>query len=400
MNKEVVILGGARTAIGDFGGALKDVAPAKLGEIVIREAIARSGIEAGDVQHVVMGQVIPTVPQDAYLARVAALNAGVPVEAPALTLNRLCGSSVQAIVSAAQMITLGEADFAVAGGAESMSRSPHYVTAARFGQKMGAVQMLDALTATLSDPIDDYHMGITAENIAEQHQIGRVAQDEAAAESHRRAAAAQADGRFKDQIVPVEIKTRKGVVAFDTDEHVRGETTPEALAKLKPAFKKDGTVTPGNASGINDGAAALVLASADAAAAKGLSPRAKILGWGHAGVSPDVMGLGPIYAVPIALKRAGLSLDQIDVIESNEAFAAQACAVANSLGFDPEKVNVNGSGISLGHPVGATGAILTVKLLAELDRQDATYGLVTMCIGGGQGIALVVERLADEKLAA
>ena len=394
MTKDVVILGGARTAIGDFGGALKDVAPARLGEIVIREAIARSGIAASDVQHVVMGQVIPTVPQDAYLARVAALKAGIPPEAPALTLNRLCGSSVQAIVSAAQMIALGEADFVVAGGAESMSRAPHYMTQARFGQKMGAVEMLDALVATLSDPIDGYHMGITAENVAELHHIDRDAQDAAATESHRRAAAAIADGRFREQIVPVEIKTRKGVVAFDTDEHVRADTTVESLGKLKPAFKKDGTVTPGNASGINDGAAALVIASADAAAAKGLAPRARILGWGHAGVDPAVMGLGPIHAVPIALKRAGLTLDRIDVIESNEAFAAQACAVAQELGFDPDKVNVNGSGVSLGHPVGATGAILTVKLLAELERSGGTYGLVTMCIGGGQGIALIVERLA------
>ncbi|MFS0737825.1 beta-ketothiolase BktB [Sphingomonas sp. 1P06PA] len=394
MNKDVVILSGVRTAVGDFGGALKDFAPSKLGEIVIREAITRARLEPADIQHVVLGQVIPTVPQDAYLARVAALNAGVPVEAPALTLNRLCGSSVQAIVSAAQMITLGECDIAVAGGAESMSRSPHYVTAARFGQKMGPVAMLDALTATLSDPIDDYHMGITAENVAERYQISREAQDAAAAESHARATRAQAEGRFKDQIIPVEVKTRKGMVAFDTDEHVRADADLAAMAKLKPAFKKDGTVTPGNASGINDGAAAVVLASADAAAAKGLKPMAKILGWAHAGVSPDVMGLGPIHAVPTALKRAGLSLDQIDVIESNEAFAAQACAVAQELGFDPEKVNINGSGISIGHPVGATGAMLTVKALYELERSGGTYGLVTMCIGGGQGIALVIERMA------
>jgi acetyl-CoA C-acetyltransferase len=394
MNNEVVILGGARTAIGDFGGALKDIAPSKLGEIVIREAVLRSGIEAADVQHVVMGQVIPTVPQDAYLARVAALNAGIPVETPALTLNRLCGSSVQAIVSAAQMVTLGEVDFAVAGGAESMSQSPHYVTAARFGQKMGAVQMLDALTATLSDPLDGYHMGVTAENVAELHQIGRAKQDEVAAESHRRAGAAIADGRFKDQIDAVEVKTRKGIVPFDTDEHVRAETTADSLSGLKPAFRKDGTVTAGNASGINDGAAAIVLASAAVAQARGLTAQARILGWGHAGLSPKLMGLGPVYAVPIALKRAGLTLDQIDVIESNEAFAAQACAVAQELGFDPEKVNVNGSGIALGHPVGATGAILVVKLLAELKRSEKRYGLVTMCIGGGQGIALVVERIA------
>lgn len=393
MIKDVVILSGVRTAIGAFGGALKDVAPSRLGSIVIDEAVRRAGVAPGDVGHVVMGQVIPTRPADAYLARVAALEAGVPVSAPALTLNRLCGSGLQAVISAAQMLTLGETEIAVAGGAETMSQAPHIVGAARFGRKLGPIEMADALTATLSDPQAGYHMGITAENIAEARGIGREQQDAVAAESQRRAAEAIAAGRFADEIVSVEVKGRGGVVAFAVDEGVKTGTTEEALAKLKPVFKKDGTVTAGNASTINDGAAALVLATADAAEARGLKPRARILGWGHAGVDPAVMGLGPIDAVPIALERAGLTLDAIDRIESNEAFAAQACAVADTLGFDPERTNVNGSGISLGHPVGATGAILTVKLIHELDRIEGRYGLVTMCIGGGQGIALVIERI-------
>lgn len=396
MTAEIVILSGARTAIGQFGGALKDHPPAQLGTIVIAEALRRATLDPAAVQHVVMGQVIPTQPQDAYLARVAALNAGIPVETPALTLNRLCGSSVQAIISASQMIALGEIDFAVAGGAENMSRAPHHMTTARFGQKMGDMRVLDALTGTLSDPLDGYHMGITAENIADRCGISREAQDGLAAESHRRAAQAIERGYFRDQIVPVEIKGKRGSIMFEIDEHVRGETTEASLAGLKPVFKKDGSVTAGNTSGINDGAAAIVIASASAARIAGIAPRARILGWGFAGVDPSVMGLGPIAAVPRALARSGLSLDQMDVIESNEAFAAQACAVATELGFDPAKTNVNGSGISLGHPVGATGAILTVKALYELDRSGGRYGLVTMCIGGGQGIALVIERLQQE----
>lgn len=394
MSSNIVILSGVRTAIADFGGALKDVAPAKLGEIVIREAITRAGVGADKVGHVVMGQVIPTVPQDAYMARVAAVNAGVPVAAPALTVNRLCGSGLQAIVSAAQTIALGECGVAVAGGAENMSQAPHYVTAARFGQKMGNLTMLDALTLSLSDPFDGQHMGITAETVAERHGIDRATQDSLAVEGHRRAARAVAEGRFKEQIVPVEVKTRKGLILFDTDEHVRAEASEEELGKLRPAFRKDGTVTAGNASSINDGAAALVLASEEAATEAGARPLARILGWGHAGVAPEVMGLGPIHAVPIALKRAGLSLDRIDVIEANEAFAAQSCAVARELRFDPAKTNINGSGIALGHPIGATGAILTVKAIYELARGGGRYGLITMCIGGGQGIALVIERLA------
>jgi acetyl-CoA C-acetyltransferase len=389
----VYIVSGVRTAIGDFGGSLKDFPPADLGAKVIAEAVNRAGLTPADIQQVVMGQVIQTVPKDAYLSRVAAINAGIPVEAPALTLNRLCGSGVQAIVSAAQALTLGEADVAVAGGAEVMSRSPHYVSAARFGQKMGPIEMVDAMIEVLSDPFEGFHMGITAENVADEYGISREAQDAAAAESHARAAKAQAEGRFASQILPIEIKERKGVRLFDADEHVRGETTPESLAGLRAAFKKDGTVTAGNASGINDGAAAVVLASGKAVAERGLKPLAKILSWGHAGVDPKVMGIGPIKAVPIALERAGLTLDQIDVIESNEAFAAQACAVSNTLGFDPEKVNVNGSGISLGHPVGATGAILTVKTVYELERSGGRYGLITMCIGGGQGIAMVIEKV-------
>lgn len=393
MTEPVYILSGVRTAIGDFGGGLKDFAPSKLGALVIAEAVKRAAVASGDVQHVVMGQVIPSEPKDAYLSRVAAVEAGIPVEAPALTLNRLCGSGMQAIISCAQMIALGECGLAVAGGAESMSRSPHVLTGARWGTKMGNAAAIDAMLAVLSDPFEGMHMGITAENVARKYQVSREAQDRLAIESHRRAARAQAEGRFRSQILPVEVKTRKGVAVFDTDEHVRADASLEDMAKLRPAFEKDGTVTPGNASGINDGAAAVVLASEKAAKEKGLKPMARILGWGHAGVEPDIMGIGPVKAVPIALSRAGLSLSDIDVIESNEAFAAQACAVAQELGFDPEKVNPNGSGISLGHPVGATGAILTVKALYELERTGGRYGLCTMCIGGGQGIAMVVERL-------
>lgn len=391
MMQPVYIVSGVRTAIGDFGGSLKDHSPADLGARVIREAIARADITPAEVEHVVLGQVIQTAPKDAYLARVAAINAGVPATSPALTLNRLCGSGVQAVISAAQMIALGECDIAVGGGAEVMSRSPHHLSIARFGQKMGDATLVDAMIEVLSDPFEGFHMGITAENVAEECGIDRAAQDAAAAESHARAAAAQAAGYFREEILPIEIRDRKGIRMFDADEHVRGGTTADDLAALRPAFRKDGTVTAGNASGINDGAAALVLASEKAVDARGLRPMARIIGWGHAGVEPRVMGLGPIHAVPIALERAGLALDDIDVIESNEAFAAQACAVAQSLGFDPAKVNPNGSGISLGHPVGATGAILTVKLIHELRRRGARYGLVTMCIGGGQGIAMVVE---------
>jgi acetyl-CoA C-acetyltransferase len=391
----IYIVSGVRTAIGDFGGSLKDFPPADLGAKVITEAVSRAKLTPSDVQHVVLGQVIQTVPKDAYLSRVAAINAGIPVEAPALTLNRLCGSGVQAIISCAQMLALGEADIVVAGGAEVMSRSPHHVAAVRFGQKMGPVTMIDAMIEVLSDPFEGFHMGITAENVAEQCGIDRATQDAAAAESHARAARAQADGRFDEQILGIEVKERKGVRIFAADEHVRAETTRESLGMLKAAFKKDGTVTAGNASGINDGAAAVVLASEKAVQARGLKPMAKILSWGHAGVSPHVMGLGPVEAVPIALARASLELSQMDVIESNEAFAAQACAVSKTLGFDPDKVNPNGSGISLGHPVGATGAILTIKAMYELKRTGGRYALITMCIGGGQGIAMVIENVTN-----
>lgn len=394
MSNDIFIVGGARTAIGSFGGSLASLRPAELGTIVIKEAIARAGITPQDVQNVVIGTVVPTQPKDAYVSRVAAVNAGVPIDAPAMNVNRLCGSGLQAIVSAAQAIALGENDIAVAGGAESMSNAPHMVLAARNGQKMGNIEMVDAMLGALHDPFENIHMGVTAENVAERCGISREEQDAAAVESHRRAAAAIAAGYFKEQIVPVEVKTRKGVTVFDTDEHVRADASAEGMAGLKAVFKKDGTVTAGNASGINDGAGAVVLASAKAVADKGLKPLAKILAWGHAGVEPNVMGLGPVKAVPVALARAGLTLDQMDVIESNEAFAAQACGVAKELGFDPAKTNPNGSGISLGHPIGATGAILTIKAAYELHRTGGRYALITMCIGGGQGIAMVIEAVA------
>ncbi|ALR21409.1 MULTISPECIES: beta-ketothiolase BktB [Sphingomonadaceae] len=394
---DVVILSGVRTAIGDFGGSLKDVAPWELGRIVIAEAIKRAGIEPGHVEHVVLGQVIQSEPSDAYVSRIAAIAAGIPDRTPALTLNRLCGSSVQAIISAAQMIALAECDIAVAGGVESMSQSPHVLKGLRWGRRMGDEMMIDAMNATLSDPFGAGHMGVTAENVAERHGITRAEQDALAAESHRRAARAQQEDRFREQIVSVEVKGRSGTFMFEADEHVRTDVSSEGLGALTPIFRKDGgTVTAGNASGINDAGAALVLASAAAAERHGLTPRARVVSWGHAGVAPEVMGLGPVEAVPIALKRAGLSLDDIDVIEANEAFAAQACAVAKLLDFPPEKVNPNGSGIGLGHPVGATGAIITIKALYELERIGGRYGLVTMCIGGGQGIALVIERLPSQ----
>jgi len=390
---DVLIVGAVRTAIGDFGGTLKDVAPAHLGTLVIAEALRRSGLEPSDAQHVVLGQAIPSEPRDSYVARIAAVNAGIPVEAPALTVNRLCASGMQAIVSGAQLVTLGEAEVVVTGGTESMSQSPHVLKGSRWGTKMGDMTGIDAMIGVLSDPFEGYHMGITAENVATKYQISRADQDALAVESHKRAARAQAEGRFDGQILPVEVKTRKGVVEFKTDEHVRPDATVEDMAKLRPAFDKAGSVTAGNASGINDGAAALVLASQAAVDAKGLKPLAKIIGWGYAGVEPSLMGIGPVKAVPVALKRAGLRLDQIDVIEANEAFASQSCAVARELGFDPAKVNPNGSGISLGHPVGASGAIIAVKLIYELQRTGGRYGLATMCVGGGQGIALILERV-------
>ncbi|KLI62874.1 acetyl-CoA C-acyltransferase family protein [Aurantiacibacter marinus] len=389
--QDIYILSGARTAIGTFGGTLAKFRPAELGTIVIKEALERAGVAPAKISQTAMGIVIPTQPSDAYVSRVASVNAGIPVESTAMNVNRLCGSGLQAIVSVSQAIALGECDFAIGAGAEVMSHAPHMTNGARYGTKLGDLTLQDGMLGALHDPFENFHMGITAENVAERLSISREEQDALAVESHKRAANATEQGYFKDQIVAVEIQSRKGVTHFDTDEHVRADATMESMAGLRPVFKKDGTVTAGNASGINDGAAAVVLASGKAVDEQGLKPMAKILGWGHAGVDPEVMGLGPVHAVPIALERAGVSLDDIDVIESNEAFAAQACGVAKQLGFDPAKTNPNGSGVSLGHPVGATGAILTVKCMYELKRIGGKYGLITMCIGGGQGIALVIE---------
>lgn len=392
MTADVVILAGARTAIGTFGGSLAGQEPAKLGALVAKEALRRAGVAADDVGHVVFGNVIPTGPRDAYLARVAAIEAGVPAEAPAMTLNRLCGSGVQAIVSAAQSIMLGDADVALAGGAEVMSRAPHYLQSGRFGHKMGDVAMVDGLVGVLTDPFGNGIMGVTAENVAARWQVSRADQDAFALESQRRTSEAILAGRFLDEILPVEVARGRTSVRFAVDEHPKPGTTLDGLTALKPAFKKDGTVTAGNSSGVNDGAAALVLASAGCAKRASLTPLARIVGYAHAGVEPGVMGIGPIPAVRKLLERTGLTIDDFDVIESNEAFAAQALAVSRELGFDPEKVNPDGGAIALGHPVGATGAILAVKALHSLGRTGGRYGLVTMCIGGGQGIALAIER--------
>ena len=389
---EIVILSGVRTAIGGFGGNLAAVPPIQLAATVTRAAIERAGISPERIGTVVFGHVLNTEPRDMYLSRVAMLEAGVPNATPAMNVNRLCGSGAQAIVSATQALLLGDADFAVAGGAESMSRAPYAVPAARFGAKMGEVQMLDMMVGALTCPMGTGHMGVTAENVAREHDISRQAQDAFALESQNRAARAIAQGHFKDQIVPVEVKGRKGVVAFDTDEHPKA-TDLDKLAGLRPAFQKDGTVTAGNASGINDGAAAVVLARAEAARAAGATPLFRVLGYAVAGVRPEVMGIGPIPAVEALLKRTGLKAGDFDVIESNEAFAAQALAVNKGLGLDPAKVNPNGGAIALGHPVGATGAIVTVKAMYELMRTGGSKGLITMCIGGGQGIALAIERI-------
>jgi acetyl-CoA C-acetyltransferase len=392
-NREVVVVSGVRTAIGDFGGSLKDLPPTELGARVTREAIARAGIGPEDVGHVVFGNVIQTEPRDMYLARVCAMNGGIPQETPAMTLNRLCGSGLQAVVTAAQSILLGDADIALAGGAENMSRSNYVLPAARWGQRMGDAAVVDWMTGALSDPFDGEHMGVTAERIAERWSLSRELQDDYALESHRRAAAAIAAGHFRDQILPVELKTRKGTTVFDTDEHVRQEATIADMVKLRAVFRKDGTVTAGNASGLNDAAAAMVLMDRATADRKGLQPLARLVAYGHAGVDPKIMGIGPVPAVRSAMARAGLTVDQMDVIESNEAFAAQACAVARDLGFDPARTNPNGGAIALGHPIGATGCILTIKALYELRRTGGRYALVTMCIGGGQGIAGIFERV-------
>jgi len=393
MQREVLIVSGARTAIGDFGGSLKDMPPTELGARVAREALSRAGVDGSEVGHVVFGNVIHTEAKDMYLARVAAMGAGITQDAPAMTLNRLCGSGLQAIVSAAQAITLGDADIAVAGGAESMSRAAYMAPGMRWGARMGDSQMTDMMTAALHDPFHNIHMGETAENLAESHQVTRAQQDALAVLSHQRAGRAISEGRFKAQILPVTLKSRRGETVFDTDEHVRPDAKSEDMAKLRPVFRKEGTVTAGNASGINDGAGAVVLMDAETAAKRGARAMGRLVAYAHAGVDPKIMGIGPVPATRAVLQRSGLSLDDMDVIESNEAFAAQACAVAKDLGFDPEKTNPNGSGISLGHPVGATGTILTIKALYELERIGGRYALVTMCIGGGQGIAAILERV-------
>ncbi len=391
--REVVVLSGVRTAIGDYGSGLKDVPPTALAAQVLREAVSRAKVDPDSVGHVVFGNVVHGEARDMYLSRVACIEGGLPHHTPALTLNRLCGSGLQAIISASQTILLGDAEVAVGGGAESMSRAAYIAPAMRWGARMGDNQLIDMMVGGLTDPFGTGHMGVTAENVAEKYGISREQQDEFAVESHHRAANAIAQGYFKDQILPIEIKTRKGTVVFDTDEHVRADASVEGMAKLRAVFKKDGSVTAGNASGINDGAAAVVLMERSAAAAQGLTPMARLVAYGHAGVDPRIMGIGPIPAVKKALERAGLSVADLDVIESNEAFAAQACAVAKDLGFDPAKTNPNGGAVALGHPIGATGAILTVKALYELQRTGGRYALVTMCIGGGQGIAAIFERL-------
>ncbi|MWL87095.1 beta-ketothiolase BktB [Cupriavidus sp. SW-Y-13] len=394
MTREVVVVSGVRTAIGTFGGSLKDLAPTDLGALVVREALARAKVSGDDVGHVVFGNVIQTEPKDMYLGRVAAVNGGVSINAPALTVNRLCGSGLQAIVSAAQTILLGDADVAIGGGAESMSRAPYLAPMARWGSRMGDAKLIDMMLGALHDPFHAIHMGVTAENVAKEYNISRQQQDEAALESHRRASAAIKAGHFKGQIVPVTLKSRKGDVVFDTDEHVRHDATIDDMTKLKPVFvKENGTVTAGNASGLNDAAAAVVLMERAEGERRGLKPLARLVSYGHAGVDPKTMGIGPVPATKIALERAGLSVKDLDVIEANEAFAAQACAVTKALGLDPAKVNPNGSGISLGHPIGATGALITVKALHELQRVQGRYALVTMCIGGGQGIAAIFERV-------
>jgi acetyl-CoA C-acetyltransferase len=389
---DIVILGAARTAIGTFGGSLAAIPPIELGRIAATAALERAGVEGARIGHVAYGHVINTEPRDMYLSRVAAMGAGVPDTVPAMNVNRLCGSGAQAVVSVVQALALGDADFGLAGGAESMSRSPYVLPQARWGQKMGDAGAQDMMLGALNCPFGTGHMGVTAENVAKEHGISRAEQDAFALESQNRAAKAIAEGRFRKEIVPVAITVKREKVAFDTDEHPKA-TSAEALAGLRTVFQKDGTVTAGNASGINDGAAAVVMARAEAAEAAGLKARARIVGYAHAGVRPEVMGIGPIPAVEKLMERTGLSAGDFDVIESNEAFAAQALAVTKGLGLDPAKVNPNGGAIALGHPVGATGAILTVKALHELERTGGRYALVTMCIGGGQGIAIALERV-------
>lgn len=394
MSREVVVVSGVRTAIGTFGGSLKDTPPTELAALVVRESLARAGVEGQDVGHVVFGHVVNTEPKDMYLSRVGAIQGGCAESTPAFNVNRLCGSGLQAIVSASQSILLGDTDIAIGGGAECMSRAPFASLNMRWGARMGDTRMVDMMIGALHDPFHTIHMGVTAENIAAKWGISREDQDRLAVESHNRAQRATEAGVFKEQIVPVTLKSRKGEVAWATDEHFRPNCSLDELAKLKPVFvKENGTVTAGNASGINDAAAAVVLMEAGTAKARGLAPLARLVAYAHAGVDPKYMGIGPVPATQLALKKAGLTAKDLDVIEANEAFAAQACAVSKDLGLDPAKVNPNGSGISLGHPIGATGALITVKALYELRRIQGRYALVTMCIGGGQGIAAIFERL-------
>ena len=393
MSREVYVVSAVRTAIGTFGGALKDTPPIQLGALVVKESIARANVAADSVGHVVFGHVVNTEPRDMYLSRVAAIEGGCAQSTPAFNVNRLCGSGLQAIISASQSVLLGDTDVAIGAGAENMSRAPYASLATRFGARMGDTKLIDMMMGALHDPFETIHMGVTAENIAEKWGISRETQDALAVESHRRAEAATKAGYFKDQIVPVMLKSRKGEVTFDTDEHFRAHCDMADMAKLKPVFKKEGgTVTAGNASGINDAAAAVVLMEGNAMRAQGVKPLARLVAYAHAGVDPRYMGIGPVPATQKALQKAGLTVADLDVIEANEAFAAQACAVTQDLGLDPAKVNPNGSGISLGHPIGATGALITVKALHELQRINGRYALVTMCIGGGQGIAAIFER--------
>ena len=395
MAREVVVVSGVRTAIGTFGGSLKDIAPTELGAQVVREALRRGAVEGADVGHVVFGHVVNTEPKDMYLSRVAAIQGGCSEATPAFNVNRLCGSGLQAIVNASQSILLGDADIAIGGGAENMSRAPFASLNMRWGARMGDTKMTDMMIGALHDPFHSIHMGVTAENIAAKWGITREEQDALAVQSHNRAQKAIESGYFKSQILPVMLKSKKGDIAYEVDEHYRPNCTLADLAKLKPAFQKEnGTVTPGNASGINDAAAAVLLMEAGTARARGLQPMARLVAYAHAGVDPKYMGIGPVPASRLALQKAGLGVNDLDVIEANEAFAAQACAVSRDLGLDPAKVNPNGSGISLGHPIGATGALITVKALYELERIQGRYALVTMCIGGGQGIAAIFERLA------
>jgi acetyl-CoA C-acetyltransferase len=392
-SREVVIVSGARTAIGGYGGSLKDHPPSELAALCVREAVNRAGIDPQEVGHVVFGNIIHTDAHDHYLARVACINGGLPFETPALTLNRLCGSGLQAIITAAQTIMLGDADMAVAGGAENMSRSPYLVPAMRWGARMNDAKMIDVMVGALSDPFDDVHMGVTAENVAKKYKISREDQDKLAAESHRRAAQAIDKGYFKAQIVPVDIKIKGGTAPFATDETVRRDSTPEKLSRLAPVFDPAGTVTAGNASSINDAAAAVVLMERGLAERRGLHVMGRLVAYSYAGVDPKYMGIGPVPAVQSILKKTGFGLKDIEVFEVNEAFAAQAIAVQRSLELPPDRVNPNGSGISLGHPIGATGCILTIKALYELKRTAGRRALVTMCIGGGQGIAAIFERM-------